>query len=172
MMRRLSDPFACHRVLWVCLCVALTACAGVAPVPVGPAPAGGTPPAALLGSFVDDHGSRHVVTDTTWQHGRSVYRIEAWDPAGRRLLLTAPATAATDPATDPTRVWLRIDWVMLADGGGADPGAPPWPWAYCMAVWNARSSAEALGAPDSRRNEPLTGCGRAYPFTRMRPDAG
>lgn len=117
------------------------------------------PPDALVGVFEDDYGARHVVADTTWTHGSSRYRVEAWHRRERRVLLTAPGDEGS------TRLWLRIDWVVFGPEDGAGEG---WGWAYCMAVWDAATAEDALAAPPSVREAPRTGCGDGFPFTRMR----
>lgn len=113
--------------------------------------------------------------------------MASWHPEEAYLLLTAERAEAsarnqgyargpgdarvTAEAEDAPPLWMRIDWVVLdasADdpAGGADEEGP-WGWAYCMAVWDAESAAEARAAPPSRRASPRNGCGDSHPFTRM-----
>lgn len=77
----------------------LTACH--APPPIAPAPA--RAPAMLLGVFVDDYGTRHVIADSLWQHGsRYRYRIVRWDAAGQYLIAQNDSSnAAVHPGVVP-----------------------------------------------------------------------
>ncbi len=125
-----------------------------------------TPPAIVLGTFEDDYGALYEITDTTWTHGSSRYRIEAWHPDERFLLLTSERDSA---GSDPVREWLRIDWVLFDRTGETPEGPESWAWGYCMAVWTATSAAEARGVPTSDRDAPRVGCGDGFPFTRMQP---
>jgi len=133
----------------------LAACAAPAPTP-----SAAEPPDGLLGTFVDDYGATYEITDSTWRHAASTYRVQAWDVAGQRLLLAGPGETQA-------RVWMRIDWVDLpATTSGPTEG--DWTWGWCVAAWEAESRAAALAAPESRRDAPRTGCGDSFPFTRMR----
>ncbi len=110
----------------------------------------GAPPPELLGAFVDDYGTRHLLTDSTWTHGSTLYRVSAWHPREEHLLLAAgparpagteedapsgyeegaPSRSEETAASDGTApAWLRIDWVLLDSGvethnenGAAEPG--------------------------------------------------
>ncbi len=161
--RRRFAPLPCPDVLRVAIACALPlAC--TAPADIPPSAAGPTIPDHLIGSFVDDYGSTYWISDTVWVHGSDTLRIDAWNADARHLVATA---SGADGAT----TWVRIDWVELPGSGeaAARDGAPEsWPWAWCMAAYDASSRTDALEAPASRRDTPRSGCGDAFPFTRMR----
>ncbi len=126
----------------------------------------GPPPDVLLGPFEDDYGARYEITDSTWQHGSSLYRVVSWNPDERYLVLTGSDRDGS--GVD----WLRIDWLVFGSGANAGPvdaGAMPWIWAHCIAIWDAESEASARAAPSSDRGDPRSGCGEGFPFSRMRP---
>jgi hypothetical protein len=107
-----------------------------------------------LGSFADDYGSRHVVSDTLWSHdGRVHYAITRWDTAGQFLI-----------ARNADSTWSRIDWMALE-------GMAPWKWGFCIATWNAPTVDSAASTMIARRESPRTGC-NGFPFTRLKPAAG
>lgn len=122
-----------------------------------------TAASAPLGTFEDDYGARHVVTDSTWQHGSSVYRVVSWHPDDRQVVLAGRSD-------DGEAIWMRIDWMVFDEGAdvGSSTGGAPWTWAYCMAVWDAPSARAARDAPVSDRADPRAGCGEGFPFSRMR----
>ena len=133
--------------------LALSACA--APPPIANSTAtSSTAPEALLGTFEDDYGIRYTIGPERWTQGAARYHIAAWNAAERY----AVARNDADNPSDGGR-WTRIDWVPL-DGGD-------YAWAYCYAVYDAATRAEAVAAPPSGRDTPRTGCG-GHPFSRMK----
>ena len=131
-----------------CLGLALSACAS-------PPSASSSAPAALQGAFVDDYGIRYAIGPDLWAQGETArYHIVRWNAAERY------AVARNDTAnTSDGGRWTRIDWVAL-DGG-------EYAWAYCYAVYDAATEADALAALPSGRDTPRTGC-NGHPFSRMK----
>ncbi len=129
-------------------------------VPTGAQMTAGPPP-QLLGWFEDDYAGRYEITEAIWVAGSDTLRVEEWRMAEREVLLTSES-----PTGETT--WTRIDWVDLPEAS-AHPGERRWVWAWCMASWDARTRDAALEVTPSRRDEPRSGCGDNYPFTRMRP---
>ncbi|QNN71039.1 hypothetical protein [Thermomonas carbonis] len=115
-----------------------------------------SPPATMLGDFVDDYGIGHRVTEGEWlQRPDTRYRVVAWHPEAQFLIARNDAGNRSDAAK-----WTRIDWVAL-------PGMPPYEWAFCLSAWDAPTQADAERADIARRDTPKTGC-NGYPFSRMR----
>lgn len=112
-------------------------------------------PAALLGTWHDDYGATHQITDTLWIQGPNQFRIVHWDNAGRFLVARNAATNAGQAGR-----WSRID-VMRFEA------MPPWRWGYCFSAWDAPSADSAARVAPADRSAPRTGCG-GFPFTRMR----
>ena len=114
------------------------------------------PPALLVGQFVDDYDTPHLIDDTLWRHGAANrYRIREWHADAEYLLAVNDSTNPHDGG-----LWTRIDWTRLADSAG-------WSWGFCIAAWDAPTRAAAESASVSDRATPRTGC-NGYPFTRMR----
>lgn len=121
-----------------------------------PPPARGNAQAMLFGTFADDYGSTHVVSDTLWSHGsRLHYRIVKWNEAGQYLI-------AQNDAANPSEgsLWTRIDWMSL-------PGMAPFEWGFCLSAYKAATAAEAEATRVANRATPRTGC-NGFPFTRMK----
>lgn len=115
----------------------------------------GTPPAMLLGRFVDDYRGRPEITADRWvQDANTVYLPVEWNVDGQYLI----ARNADDNLTAPG-AWTRIDWMPLDD-------MAPYRWAYCLTAYDAptRDSAERTSA--ANRATPRTGC-NGFPFSRM-----
>lgn len=135
------------------LLVALSACASHA---TPPQPATASPPAFLVGDFVDDYGIGHRIGAQEWlQRPDTRYRVVAWHPDAQYLIARNDAGNRGDPGK-----WTRIDWLVL-------PGMPPWEWAFCLSAWDAPTQTDAERADIARRDTPKTGC-NGYPFSRMR----
>jgi hypothetical protein len=137
-----------------------------APIWVGPSP--DDPPAWLLGTFEDDYGNRHHISENSWVQEPDVrYDIERW--MGSREFLVA--RNGPENEADPG-LWTRIDWMPL-DSVRPDPDDVPstgaaWTWGFCLATWNASTLSDARRAGTADRSAPRTGCG-GFPFSRMRP---
>jgi hypothetical protein len=112
-------------------------------------------PAALLGQWKDDYGSRHTISDSLWQHGSAArYHILRWDSAGQFLV------ARNDPDNPSDGgLWTRIDWMPL-------DSMPPYRLAFCMSAYRAPSADSAAAITIADRTSPRTGC-NGFPFTRM-----
>jgi hypothetical protein len=116
----------------------------------------GTPPAYLLGNFIDDYGGRHSITPTEWEQGDDDrYRIVRWNAAGRYLI-------AENNSSGPTSLgrWTRIDWMQL-------DGKPPYTWAFCFSAYEAPTAAVAESSMVAKSATSKTEC-NGYPFIRMR----
>ena len=114
-------------------------------------------PRALLGTWADDYGSRHLVSDTAWAHeGANLYQIVRWDSAGQFAI-------GRNMSSHEHGKFTRIDWVRLE-------GMPPWRWAFCLSTWNAPTADSAARVTTARRDTPRTGCS-GFPFTRLKPES-
>lgn len=121
-----------------------------------PALLGAQAPASLLGTWADDYGSRHLISDTVWAHdGANRYHILRWDSAGQHAIAR---NAATNP--EQAGLFTRIDWMRL-------DSMAPYVWAFCLTVWDAPTADSAARATTARRDTPRTGCG-GFPFTRLK----
>ena len=142
-----------YRLLLLPVLLALSACALHAHTTHAPS---ASPPALLLGEFVDDYGIAHRIDAQQWlQRPDTRYQVVAWHPEAQYLI----ARNAADNRSDPGR-WTRIDWMPL-------PGMPPWEWAFCISAWDAKTQADAERSAIANRDAPKTGC-NGYPFSRMR----
>lgn len=110
----------------------------------------------MLGTWADDYGSRHAVSDTLWAHdGANRYEIVRWDSAGQFAIARNAATNAAQAGR-----FTRIDWMRLE-------GMAPYVWAFCLSIWDAPSADSAARVTVARRDTPRTGCG-GFPFTRLK----
>jgi len=136
--------------------VALTLMLVVAGGPPIAAQGDRSPPAVLLGDFVDDYGNQFTITRDGWTqapHGR--FRIVKWAPGADYLI------AQNDSAnTHAPGKWTRIDWVMLE-------GMPPYEWAFCLSAYEAPTADSAEAMRVARPSTPRTGC-NGYPYSRMK----
>ncbi len=117
-------------------------------------------PRDLVGTWADDYGSRHAVSDSLWAHdGANRYQILRWDSAGSFAIARNAASNGTDAG-----LFTRIDWLRLE-------GMAPWQWGFCLTTWNAPTADSAARTAPARRDTPRTGCG-GFPFTRLKPAPG
>lgn len=116
-------------------------------------PLAGQSPTSIRGEWLDDYGSRHRITDSTWQHHSNLYRIV-------RHEAEAGFVVAWQDRGDSTPSWTRIDLIRL-------DSMPPWRWGFCLTTWTAPSADSAAATTPADRQHPRTGCG-GFPFTRMK----
>jgi len=115
------------------------------------------PPSMLIGTFLDDYGIRHSVSDTVWvQHPDTRYHVVRWDTAGRYLIARNDLGNPADGGK-----WTRIDWTTFAE-------MAPYEWGFCLSAFDAPTREAAESTAVARRATPRTGC-NGYPFSRMRP---
>jgi hypothetical protein len=152
--RRMRFRFARLTMTLLTLCSGVNACAtasrGTSAVVEG------TPPAYVLGSFVDDYGGHHTISPSEWVQGRDDrYRIVRWNADAHYLI-------AENNSTGPASLgrWTRIDWVPL-------DGLPPYRWAFCFSAYEMKTAAAAESSMVAKTATPRDGC-NGYPFTRMR----
>lgn len=122
------------------------------------APVDGTPPAYVLGSFVDDYGGHHTINARAWKQGRNdEYRIVRWNADAHYLI-------AENNSTGPASLgrWTRIDWVKLEN-------MAPYGWAFCFSAYEMKTAAAAESSMVAKAGTPRSGC-NGYPFTRMRAE--
>ena len=137
---------------------ALTACSAVFPARMHPGELQSSgPPALVVGSFDDDYGSTHEISDKEWRHGKSaVYHVIRWDRQQQFLIALNGDKNPSDPG-----LWSRFDWMPLP----ADMA--PYTWAFCMSAYKAKTAEEAEQTAIAKRETPKTGC-NGFPFTRMK----
>jgi hypothetical protein len=116
----------------------------------------GSPPAYMLGTFVDDYGGHHTISADEWRQGDDRYRIVRWSADARYLI-------AENSSSGPASLgrWTRIDWMPL-------DGMPPYTWAFCFSAFQMKTAAAAESSMVASPDTPRSGC-NGYPFTRMRP---
>ena len=117
----------------------------------------GSPPAYVLGTFIDDYGGHHTISATQWRQGdEDRYHIVRWNADGHYLI--AENESGSSPAS--LGEWTRIDWIRL-------DGMPPYTWAFCFSAYQMRTAAAAESSMVAKADTPRNGC-NGYPFTRMR----
>jgi hypothetical protein len=117
-----------------------------------------TPPAEILGDFIDDYNTRYRITTDRFLEGRTTYRIVEWQPTAKYLLAQHTDSTGANAAR-----WSRFDWVLLPDQG-------MYRWGYCHSAWRAPSLDSARHTLVVNRDDPRRGC-NGHPFTRMRREA-
>jgi hypothetical protein len=135
--------------------LALTACGGD---PTTPTETGGEP-LAIVGSYVDEFGTEHEITEESWtqtfgDYDPSVFRIAGWDDDEQWLVAQNDDANPFNPGA-----WSRFDWVDPGDGH----------LYYCQTAYDApdRPSAEDTLRPDDA--DPATGGCGGFPWTDLRP---
>lgn len=120
-----------------------------------------TPPALLLGNFIDDYNISYIISPERFQLGsNSIYNILEWNNAQQFIIAQADSINKTDNKTDALK-WVRIDWMEFAD-------MAPYKWGFCLTTWTAATASEARQTKPANRQSPRDGCG-GYPFSRMKP---
>ena len=118
------------------------------------------PPSQLLGSFIDDYGSRYEVSAHSFHMlPRSRYQIVEWN-TDSQFIIARTAAGDTAQSANTATIWLRIDWMEFQN-------MEPYTWGFCFTAWEAPSAEAARATPSADRTAPRTGCG-GYPFSRMR----
>lgn len=119
-------------------------------------PAVESPPALLLGDFVDDYGIRYTIKTDGWvQHPDARYDLRVWHSRDQFIVAQNDSGNTSDGG-----LWTRIDWIVLVDSGEYE-------WAFCYAAYQAPTQEDAVMAKRTERDTPRTGC-NGFPFSRMK----
>jgi hypothetical protein len=107
----------------------------------------------IVGSYVDDFGGDHDITDDTWtMSGVGVFHIDSYDnEAG---FLVAQNDADNDFAPDK---WSRMDWTTAGDD-----------LFFCQIAFDAETREDALANEDADRDSLAMGCA-GFGWTKLAP---
>ena len=112
--------------------------------PIADAPAS----IAIAGSYMDDFGGMHVVTNTRWESSgvgfTSGFRISRFDNAAGFAIAQNDATNEFSPS-----LWSRYEWVTVSGV-----------LYMCQSPYDSATEEAAMSAPRPDRTTPATsGCG-------------
>lgn len=114
----------------------------------------GSPGIVIRGSFSDSWGSHHVITNSTWTSGSSVFHISQVDNGAKYLIARNDQGNTWNPC-----LWSRFDWTR-SEGK----------LYYCQTAYNAATEAAALSTPPADPSDPATsGCG-GFSWTELLPE--
>ena len=97
----------------------------------------------IKGSWIDDWGSFHDITDSQWLIDDSLFHIESIDVSSEFLVAQNDAANKWNPEK-----WSRFDWTFNDDGD----------LFYCQIAFSANSQQEAQAANTADRTDLTTGC--------------
>jgi hypothetical protein len=119
---------------------------------------GAVDPLAIAGSYTDEWGTTHLISDTEWSqqyygYDPSVFQIASYDNAEYFIV------AQNDPL-DPFNpsLWSRFDW---SETGGA--------LYYCQSTFDAATEQDALATPRADDSDPSAGGCGGFPWTNLTP---
>lgn len=111
----------------------------------------------IIGTYTDEFGTDHDITNDTWTIGSSTYHIENYDNA--RDFLVAQND---DGNSFNAGLWSRFDWVFYEGS-----------LYYCQQETDAESAGEAQTNTDADRTDPSAGgCGlpdNDFAWTNLTP---
>ena len=109
---------------------------------------------AIRGSYSDNWGSHHVITNSTWTTGSSVFHVSIVNNGAKYLIAQNDQSNTWNPC-----LWSRYDWTR-SEGK----------LYYCQTAYNAATEAAALATPPADPSDPATsGCG-GFSWTELSPE--
>jgi len=121
---------------------------------------GGTEDLEIAGSYVDDFGGMHDITNESWTQmydggdtgmdSTSMFAITQYDNEMSYLVAQNDSANAFEPDK-----WSRFDWT----GSGSDVY-------YCQTAYDADTEEDAAATPAADSDDLLTGCNN-FPWTKM-----
>ena len=106
----------------------------------------------IAGSYVDDFGSAHIITDTTWtMYDTTLFHFVEVDNEGDWLV------AHNDPTNDynPDQ-YSRMDWM--------DDGTTLW---FCQTVYDAPDADTAATTAPADASDPAAGGCGGFPWSQL-----
>lgn len=143
-----------------CLALALMACEGDstdgdAATDTGTetgAETGGDMPLAIVGTYSDEFGDTHTITETEWTNAAGGFLISEW--SNDEMWLVAQNADTNDFNPD---LWSRFDWTWAGEQ-----------LYYCQSVYDGLTVDDALAGSADPSDPATTGCGD-FPWTMLNP---
>ena len=110
-------------------------------------------PLEIAGSYVDDWGIQHEVTDATWTMDESVFHVSSYSNDEEFLVAQNDAGNQWNPD-----LWSRFDWTW--DGQDLY---------YCQIAYDAVTEQDAAGNTGADRSDLAAGCG-GFGWSRLIPN--
>jgi hypothetical protein len=112
---------------------------------------------AIVGSYVDDYQSTHVITDTTWTLGfegatPSVFHITMVSNPNQYLIAQNDAANQFSPS-----LWSRFDWTQSQGS-----------LYYCQTTYDAATEEAALATPRANVDDLNKGCA-SFAWSKLTP---
>ncbi len=101
------------------------------------------PQLEIRGSWVDNWGSSHTISEDLWAIDSSSFHISQYDNFSHYAIAQNDATNAWYPA-----FWSRFDWTWNGSS-----------YYYCQTAYDAATEADALATAAANSSDLLTGCG-------------
>jgi hypothetical protein len=112
---------------------------------------GGEMAVAIVGTYMDEFGDTHMISETEWTNSAGSFAISQWDNDEMWLVAQNAETNMYNPGQ-----WSRFDWTW--DGEQLY---------YCQSVYDGTTIDDALaGSADA--SDLLMGCGM-FAWTRLNP---
>jgi hypothetical protein len=104
---------------------------------------------AIVGSYADDFGDTHTISETEWTNSAGSFAISQWDNDEMWLVAQNAETNMYNPGN-----WSRFDWAWDAEQ-----------LYYCQSVFDGATIDDALaGGADG--SDLAMGCG-GFPWSRL-----
>jgi hypothetical protein len=97
---------------------------------------------AIQGSYTDNFDGSHVITNSEWTSGSSVFHIAAFDNSAHFIIARNDQSNLFNPC-----LWSRFDWTV-------SEGA----LYYCQTAYDAESQAAALAKTAADSSDLAKGC--------------
>jgi hypothetical protein len=98
---------------------------------------------AIVGAYADDFMGQHVITNSEWTSGKSVFHIARFSNLEKWVIAQNDEANMYSPC-----LWSRFDWAHADDK-----------LYYCQTVYDGASQAFALRAPPADSADVSAGCG-------------
>ena len=111
----------------------------------------------IAGNYVDDYGSTHQITKSTWVVDTSIFHIAKLDNAQKFLI------ASNDSNNEwNANLWSRFDWTRNSNGD----------LYYCQTTYKSASEQEAEMTQRADASDLTKGCGAlGFGWTKLTPEA-
>ncbi|MEE2962416.1 MAG: hypothetical protein VYA34_16905 [Myxococcota bacterium] len=110
----------------------------------------------LVGSYVDNYGTEHTITQQSWTQGTSIFAIKEFSNTEKYVITQNDANNEYNPEK-----WSRFDWTIKDN--------TTW---YCQTSYDSVTQEEAMALTPADATDPTSAGCSGFSWSKLIPEQG